>query len=179
VAAPITENRTPKTSPVSRIHFVGRKNSGKTTLIVALVEYFTAQGLRVGTVKHTHHHHELDTPGKDSFRHREAGAAVVGILAPGMTAVFIPREETDLADRYALLEPHFATCDLVLVEGQAALPGRKLEVWRAELGVTPLANEIPSIEAVISDDLPPVDQPIWPRRDLAALAERVLKIARS
>ena len=165
---------------MSRVHFVGRSGSGKTTLIVELVKHFTAQGLRVGTVKHTHHHHELDTPGKDSFRHREAGAAVVGILAPKMTAVFLPREPgADSLDRYDSLEPHFASCDLVLVEGHAALAGRKIEVWRAELGVTPLAAEIPSIEAIISDDRPPLDKPVWPRRDLAEIARRVLEIAKS
>ena len=63
-----------------RIHVVGRKNSGKTTLVVELVRHFTAAGLRVGTVKHTSHSHELDTPGKDSYQHRHAGAAVVGIF---------------------------------------------------------------------------------------------------
>ncbi len=55
-----------------RIHIVGRKNSGKTTLIVELVSHLTNLDYRVGTIKHTHHHHELDTPGKDSFRHCEA-----------------------------------------------------------------------------------------------------------
>ena len=75
---------------MKRIHIVGRKNSGKTTLVADLVAHLTANGHRVGTIKHTHHQHELDTPGKDSHRHREAGAAVVGILCPGMTAVFRP-----------------------------------------------------------------------------------------
>jgi len=73
-----------------RLHIVGRKNSGKTTFIVELVRYFTSSGLRIGTIKHTHHQHELDTPGKDSHRHREAGAQVVGILSRAMSAVFLP-----------------------------------------------------------------------------------------
>ena len=74
-----------------RIHIIGRKNSGKTSLVVRLVEYYRTAGYRVGTIKHTHHHHELDTPGKDSFRHRQAGASAVGILAPTMNAVFWPQ----------------------------------------------------------------------------------------
>jgi|GEM_PF-195703 len=73
-----------------RIHIIGRKNSGKTTLVVDLVRHFRALGYRVGTIKHTHHQHELDTPGKDSYRHRQAGAMAVGIVAPTMNAVFWP-----------------------------------------------------------------------------------------
>jgi len=69
------------------IHIVGRKNAGKTTLVCDLIAALTQQGLRVATVKHTHHQHELDVPGKDSWRHREAGAAAVGILSPGMVAM--------------------------------------------------------------------------------------------
>ena len=57
-----------------RIHIIGRKNSGKTTLVVELVQQLSAMGKRVATIKHTHHRHELDVPGKDSYRHREAGA---------------------------------------------------------------------------------------------------------
>ena len=73
-----------------RIHIVGRRNSGKTTLVCELVAALTKRGYRVATIKHTHHHHELDTPGKDSWHHREAGAAAVGILSPRMTAMFFP-----------------------------------------------------------------------------------------
>ena len=76
---------------MKRLHIVGRKNSGKTTLIVDLVQLLTKNGCRVGTIKHTHHHHELDTPGKDSHRHREAGAELVGVVSRSMTAVFRPR----------------------------------------------------------------------------------------
>ncbi|MCA9266810.1 MAG: molybdopterin-guanine dinucleotide biosynthesis protein B, partial [Planctomycetales bacterium] len=69
---------------MKRLHLIGRKNHGKTRLIVDLVEELTSRGLRVGTIKHTHHRHELDTPGKDSYQHRTAGAAVVGILSRSM-----------------------------------------------------------------------------------------------
>ena len=62
-----------------RLHIVGRRNAGKTTLVCELIAAIQDRGFRVATVKHTHHNHELDTPGKDSFRHRQAGAAAVGI----------------------------------------------------------------------------------------------------
>ena len=71
---------------MKRLHIVGRKNSGKTTLIVDLVRHLTALGHRVGTIKQTHHQHELDTPGNDSHRHRQAGAAAVGIVSPALHA---------------------------------------------------------------------------------------------
>ena len=159
------------------IHIIGRKNSGKTTLVVALIEYFTSQGIRVGSVKHTHHRHELDVPGKDSFRHREAGASPVAILSPGMTAVFRPNPSGDAGDGYAWIEPLFAGCELVLVEGNSATTSSKIEVWRAAVGNEPMANEDAAILAVISDDEPNVKQPVWPRSDLAMIANRISGIA--
>lgn len=161
-----------------RIHIVGRKNSGKTTLIVELVRHFTARGLRVGTIKHTHHHHELDTPGKDSHRHREAGASAVGILSPVLNAIFWPvKPETPVADRYYQFVELMSDCDIVLVEGHLTGPGPKVEVWRLELGVPPLAETDALIAAVITDDPVSVPLPAWPRRDISYVAERVLESA--
>jgi molybdopterin-guanine dinucleotide biosynthesis protein MobB len=73
---------------MKRLHVIGGKNHGKTTLVVELVKEFSRRGISVGTIKHTHHQHELDVPGKDSYRHRMAGAAAVGILSPSMSALF-------------------------------------------------------------------------------------------
>lgn len=162
---------------MKRIHIVGRKNSGKTTLIVELVEYLTAQGLRVGTIKHTHHDHELDTPGKDSHRHRQAGAAVVGILSPQLNAVFYrPEHKHDSVQRYAQLEPMFTDCDLVLVEGHARVHAPKIEVWRSANDQQPLANEDPTILAIVSDDPVDVTIPVLARSNLAVLAVEVRRM---
>lgn len=162
---------------MKRIHIVGRKNSGKTTLIVDLVRELTTLGHRVGTIKHTHHHHELDTPGKDSHQHREAGAAVVGILSPGMTAVFRPtdRGEQESADRYAQLAPMFADCDIVLVEGNLQTAALKIEVWRATVTEAPIAASDPSIAAVVSDDAVDSAVPVWGRADVNRLAQQVIE----
>jgi molybdopterin-guanine dinucleotide biosynthesis protein B len=163
---------------VRRVHIVGRKNSGKTTLIVDLVAHFTSRGLSVGTIKHTHHRHELDTPGKDSFRHRSAGAAAVGVLSPGMSAVFIPAAGTERGeDRYRALASLWAGCDLVLVEGDLGTTAAKIEVWRAALGAPPYAAEHGSIRAVVSDDAVDVPVPRWPRAELAFVADRLLEMA--
>jgi molybdopterin-guanine dinucleotide biosynthesis protein MobB len=168
---------------MKRIHLLGRKNHGKTTLVVELVEYLTARGLRVGTIKHTHHAHELDAPGKDSHRHRTAGSSVVGILSPKMNAVFwAPADGEDDnradADRYAAFAPHFATCDVVIVEGDTLARELKIEVYRAAVGGEPLAASDPAIVAVVTDDQPAVAAPLWPRRDVPAIADRVLQLLR-
>ena len=159
------------------LHIIGRKNSGKTTLVVDLVQELTRRGLRVGTIKHTHHHHELDTPGKDSYQHREAGAAIVGILAPQMTAIFTPpvKNETPEA-RFSALVTSMHHCDLVLVEGGQQLEGLKIEVWRSAVTEAPLAAHDTSLAALVTDDDLPVDVdlPCWSRSDVAELATRVL-----
>jgi molybdopterin-guanine dinucleotide biosynthesis adapter protein len=154
-----------------RIHIIGRKNHGKTQLVVELVEEFAARGLRVGTIKHTHHHHELDTPGKDSHRHRMAGAAAVGILSKTMSAVFFPTERMPAGrDRYADFAAIFAEFDLVIVEGDTQAQAPKIEVWRAALGSEPLAVHDPTILAVVTDDPLPIARPVYSRADVQALA---------
>ncbi len=165
---------------MNRVHIVGRKNSGKTTLIVELVEYLSGEGYRVGTIKHTHHHHQLDTPGKDSHRHGEAGSPVVGILSPGMTAVF-QRVNDDLTDesRYAAMAPLFAECDLVLVEGDLQTRAPKVEVWRAVQSAAPIGAQNSSIAAIVSDDASNVRVPHWPRSDISVVAKSILQLTQA
>lgn len=158
---------------MNRLHILGRKNHGKTTLLVALVEELTRHGLKVGAIKHTHHSHELDTPGKDSHRHRMAGAAVVGILSRDLTAIYQPVRRETAADPYAPFAASMDDCDLVLVEGDTQATAPKIEVWRAEIGGVPLAKSDESILAVVSDDHVDCSQPIWPRSDISTLADQV------
>jgi molybdopterin-guanine dinucleotide biosynthesis protein MobB len=168
---------------MNRIHILGRKNHGKTTLIVELVEHLTARGFRVGTIKHTHHAHDLDVPGKDSHRHRAAGASVSAILSRSMNALYWSPAEppaaanAPTADRYAEFEPHFAGCDLVLVEGDTTCQGTKIEVWRQAVGSEPLALDDPQIRAIVTDDAPGVAVPRVPRSDAAAISAKVLELA--
>jgi molybdopterin-guanine dinucleotide biosynthesis protein B len=159
---------------MQRIHVVGRKNHGKTRLVTALVQHLSGLGLRVGTIKHTHHRHELDTEGKDSWQHRQAGAALVGVLSEQLTAIFLPtpggsdgtgvgqqgQQEQGRGDnragptedsRYATLEPLYADCDLVIVEGNLRTSAPKIEVWREELGTEPLYTSDAGIEVVVTD----------------------------
>lgn len=163
-----------------RIHIIGRKNAGKTTLVCELLQQLTARGFKVASVKHTHHHHELDTPGKDSHRHREAGAAAVGILSPQITALFIPADRASQsdADRYLAFESAFQGCQLILVEGDQHTAAPKIEVWRAACGQPPLAAADPEITALITDsETPPkVTCRVLPRDPLSATLNFILQL---
>jgi molybdopterin-guanine dinucleotide biosynthesis protein MobB len=168
---------------MKRIHIIGRKNSGKTTLICELVQAFSNLGIRVGTIKHTHHDHELDTPGKDSHQHRLSGSRAVGILSPKMNAIFWPSEAHHNADearsakearsvkeaKYGQFEALMADCDLILVEGDSSTTAPKIEVYRATDENQPLAAMDHSILAVVSDAPLSITVPLWPRGDIAAL----------
>lgn len=166
-----------------RIHIIGGKNHGKTTLVSDLVVEFRKRGLQVGTIKHTHHHHELDTPGKDSHRHREAGASVVGILSRSMSAAFWPNEEVPETDRtaqtetrYQEFEPVFSHCDLVIVEGDTQTKAPKLEVWRAAMETSSKAEELENVRAIITDDEGAFHLPKVPRADVPAVANLIIEI---
>ncbi len=138
----------------------------------------TARGYRIGTIKHTHHQHELDTPGKDSHRHREAGATVVGILTRSLSAVFWqPEKDSTSDDRYEAFAQSFADCHLTLVEGDTQTDAPKIEIWRKSLGSEPLAKTDASIQAVVTHDtIPGLAIPAWPRANIDVLADEVLAL---
>ena len=156
------------------VHIVGRQNHGKTSLTAELVEEFRRRGLRVGTIKHSSHAHELDTPGKDSFRHRQAGANPAAVVTKNLIGLYLPPDaETGFCDQLA---PMFAACDLVLIEGHIDGSGIKIEVWREALGDSCLAAERDDIAAVVTDDRPQLDVPIWPRSNVGRLSQRILDL---
>lgn len=133
----------------------GWKNAGKTTLMVALVGLLTARGLRVATVKHAHHNFDIDHEGKDSFRHRAAGATEVIISSANRWALIHENrgqgedeEEARLEDLLAHLSPDI---DLVLVEGFKSGAHEKIQVYRGRENETLLAPQDKSIVAVASD----------------------------
>ena len=154
-----------------RLHVLGRKNQGKTTLLIELIEAMRARGLKVGTLKHTSHAHELDTPGKDSHRHRLAGASPAAVVSADVTAVFLPG--LDPQRPYDHTAPLFGGCDVVLVEGHASGPGPHIEVWRQSVGSSPIATDRDDIVALISDDPSGLQLPHWPRSEVSALVDRL------
>jgi molybdopterin-guanine dinucleotide biosynthesis adapter protein len=128
---------------------VGWSGSGKTTLLTAILPMLRRAGLRVSTVKHTHHDFDMDRPGKDSFRHRQAGAHEVLIASGTRWALLheLDGPEPALAQMLTKLDP----VDLVLVEGYKTHPFPKLEVHRPSLGKPPIWPEMTDVIAVASD----------------------------
>jgi molybdopterin-guanine dinucleotide biosynthesis protein B len=108
----------------------GWKNSGKTTMLEALVRELTARGHRVSTIKHAHHAFDIDVPGKDSYRHREAGAHEV-IVASGQRWALMHELRGEAQPSLAELMRHLADCDLLLVEGFKGDSHPKIEVLRS------------------------------------------------
>ena len=156
------------------IGVVGWKNNGKTTLVVRLVEPLTAQGLRVSTVKHAHHSVDLDQPGKDSWRHREAGAAEVVLATARRWALIHELRQEDEPPLEELLAK-MAAVDLVIVEGFKRFPHPKIEVHRKERGTPLLARDDPSIVAIASDEpLADLAIPVLDLDDVEGLAALAL-----
>lgn len=141
------------------VGFAGFSGSGKTTLVEALVKRFVQQGLRVSVLKHAHHRFEFDHPGKDTWRHREAGAFEV--LAASDRLITLQRrlpepQELGAPDLLPMLDP---AADWVFVEGfkQARLP--KVEVWRASTGRPLCYPEDAQVLAIATDSPQQLPQP--------------------
>lgn len=153
---------------------VGWKNNGKTTLVERLVGEFTVAGYRVSTVKHAHHAVDLDQPGKDTWRHRQAGAQEVVLATARRWAVIHELRgaaEPSLDELLTRLSP----ADLVLVEGFKRSTHPKLEVHRRERATPLLAHEDPSIVAVASDmPLADLSLPRFDLDDVAGIAAFIL-----
>lgn len=157
---------------------VGWGGSGKTTLLTALVAELSHRGLRVSTMKHTHHAVDLDRPGKDTFRHRQAGAVeVVLASASRWTIMHELRDEAEPAPD--LLAQRMAAVDLLLVEGFKSAPHDKIEVHRPSLGLPLLHPTVPQIVAVASDSvLPDLALPCLALDDIAGVADFVQRHCR-
>jgi molybdopterin-guanine dinucleotide biosynthesis protein B len=155
----------------------GRSGMGKTTLLERLVPALRARGLVVSLIKHSHKAIEIDRPGKDSYRLREAGCSEVLLLGNGRWALM---HELRGADEPPLdyLVSRLQRCDLVLVEGFKNGDFPKLEVWRAALGKPTLWPDWPGIAAIASDDaLPQAGVARLDLADTAAIADFALASA--
>ncbi|MEH6738333.1 MAG: molybdopterin-guanine dinucleotide biosynthesis protein B [Sulfitobacter sp.] len=152
---------------------VGWKNAGKTGLMERLVTEITGRGFSVSTVKHAHHSFDVDHPGKDSFRHREAGASQVLLASRNRIALMHELRgapESSLEELLAQLAP----VDLVLVEGYKRDAHPKIEAHRAVTGNPLISPDDPTIRAVASDTELLLDLPIFDLDDTAAIADFIL-----
>ncbi|MEP1964818.1 molybdopterin-guanine dinucleotide biosynthesis protein B [Tateyamaria sp.] len=152
---------------------VGWKNAGKTGLMERLVTEITGRGLSVSTVKHAHHSFDVDHPGKDSFRHRAAGAREVLLASRNRFALMHEMRGDEEPTLDALLTK-LAPVDLVLVEGYKRDAHPKIEAHRAETGNALIAPDDPTIRAIASDVGLSVDRPVFDLDDTRAIANFIL-----
>lgn len=152
----------------------GWSGSGKTTLVLGILPLLTGIGLRVSTVKHAHHHFDVDKPGKDSFRHREAGATEVLVASSSRWALMHElRDEAEpsVEDLLARMTP----VDLLIIEGFKQHRHPKLEIHRPSVGKPPIWPNDPDIVAVASDvALEGVPVPVLALDDHAAIVAFIL-----
>jgi molybdopterin-guanine dinucleotide biosynthesis adapter protein len=127
--------------------FAGYSGSGKTTLIEKVIPELIASGVRVSLIKHAHHSFDIDKPGKDSYRHREAGAHEV-LIASSQRWVLMHELRDEQEPSLDDLLQHFSECDLVLVEGYKFSTVPKMEIFRAEHGKPRLDAKTHNIVAV-------------------------------
>jgi molybdopterin-guanine dinucleotide biosynthesis protein B len=153
------------------IGLAGWSGSGKTTLLTKLIPLFVERGLRVTTIKHAHHLFEVDQPGKDSYKHRKAGASEVIVSSARRWVQIHEVSGSSEATLHELLK-RLSPCDLVLVEGFKRENHPKLEVFRKALGRTPLHLRDRRIVAVASDqEFPAAGIPVAHLDDIARIAE--------
>ncbi|MBY6005111.1 molybdopterin-guanine dinucleotide biosynthesis protein B [Salipiger bermudensis] len=152
----------------------GSKNCGKTGLMERLVSEISARGFTVSTIKHAHHSTDVDQPGRDSFRHREAGAREVLLASPHRWALMHELRdapEPPLSELLGKLSP----VDLIMIEGYKREAHPKIEAHRAETGKPLLSPDNPSIRAVAADSLIETALPCFDLDDTTAIADFILR----
>ena len=148
----------------------GWKNSGKTGLMERLVSEFVKRGFSVSTIKHAHHSFDVDRSGKDSHRHRMAGAGEVLLASRNRFALMHELRAEDEPSLEVLLAK-LSPVDLVLIEGFKRDRHAKIETFRAVTGTELIATNDPTIHAVASDVAMTLDRPVFDLDDTAAIAD--------
>ena len=149
------------------ICIVGRSQSGKTTLIEKLIPVLRNKGYRIGTIKHSHHIFDFDKSGKDSWRHKDAGAEAVIIASPGKIAMV----KNDHQGTLDSLVDYFSDLDLVITEGYKGARKPKIEVVRAARHDDALLREDSHLVAVVTDADLKIEQPVFGLEDIDNLAD--------
>ena len=151
---------------------IGWKNAGKTGLMERLVANITARGFSVSTVKHVHHDVDLDQPGKDTFRHRAAGAQEVVLASAQRFALM--REHRGAEPALEAVLSRLASVDLVLVEGYKRDSHAKVEVFRTGEGRSLIAPGDATVRAVATDAAVDVTVRVLDLNDTGAVADFIL-----
>ena len=156
--------------------FAGWSGSGKTTLIEQLIPCFGAQGLKVSLIKHAHHAFDVDQPGKDSWRHRQAGATEVLVSSTQRWALMHELRGAE-EPRLGELLARMSRVDLVVIEGFKREPHRKIEVYRAANGKPFLFPDDPGVVGIATDTAVETTLPTVHLDDIEAIAAMMLRSA--
>ena len=155
------------------VSIVSKKRSGKTTLLEKLIPELSARGYRVGTVKHDIHGFDIDHEGKDTWRHKQCGAASVAISSPWKLSLIKDVQQEATLDE--VVAAYFDDVDLVLTEGYLRAAKPQIEVFRSTAHKTPLhaKGQSNALIAVMSDVPVDLDVPNFDINDIAALADLI------
>jgi molybdopterin-guanine dinucleotide biosynthesis protein B len=157
--------------PIPIVSIVGKSNAGKTTLIEKLIPELIRRGYRVATIKHARHGFNIDREGKDSWRHKKAGAKTTVMASPTQVALLedSDRDYTleDIRDRY------IRDADIILAEGFKRNPFPKIEVYRAELKRELLCGRDHNLMAVATDTKLDIGAPCVDINDVKSLADLI------
>lgn len=155
------------------VSIVGKSEAGKTTLVEGLISELRARGYCIGTIKHNVHGFEIDHEGKDSWRHKQAGANIVAISSPKKVAVVkdVETEETigGLASKY------FQDVDIILTEGYKKEQMPKIEIFRSQVHDAPLCKGNEHLVALVSDIDLDMGVPRFELDDIKSLGDFVEK----
>lgn len=163
----------PGKTPV--VSIISKKNAGKTTLLVKLIPELKSRGYKVGTLKHDTHGFEIDHEGKDTYKHKQAGADTVVISCPWKISL-IKDVDADLPID-DIVERYFMDMDIVLTEGYKRGGKPKIEVFRTGAHDTSLYQECrdTSFVAMVSDRALQLDMPVFDINDIKGLADFIEK----
>ena len=152
---------------------IGKPDCGKTTLIEKLIPALAVRGVRVGTIKHHHGDIQMDTPGKDTWRHKQAGAQVVLLSSPvGIGLIQDTAEDTPVED---LVSRYFQNVDLVIAEGYKWSTLPKIEVFRSKVYDAPMQEPGETLVAMVSDIEIRQGLPWFKNDDISSLVEFILE----
>jgi molybdopterin-guanine dinucleotide biosynthesis protein B len=163
-------------SAMKVIGLAGWSGAGKTTLLTRTIPHLQKQGLRVSVIKHAHHAFDVDVPGKDSWKHREAGAAEV-LVSSGQRWALMHELRGAAEPRLPELLAKMSPVDLVVVEGFKREPHRKIEVYRAANEKPLLFPDDPGIVGIATDTAVETTLPSAHLDDIEAVAAMMLKSA--
>jgi molybdopterin-guanine dinucleotide biosynthesis protein B len=153
------------------VSIVGISNSGKTTLIEKLIAELTRRGFRVATIKHNRHGFEIDHEGKDSWRHKRAGAVATVVASPGKIALI--EDTTKDYDLAEIQDLYIRNADIVLAEGYKQNPHLKIEVFRADLMRERLCGPGDNLIALAGDKPVTSEAPWFDWNDAAGLSDLI------